>query len=295
VTPPDEPPPDGPQSDGPPSDEPAPDEPTSDEPTSDEDVRPAIDPRIRQRRVAIVRSQGRRRLRVIAGTIGVVVLVAVVVALLHTPLFSARVVKVAGAHPHTTSAAIVAAAGLVHGPPLISVDPGSTAKKVESLPFIATAQVHRHWPDGVTISVTERVPTMVMAGRGTSWSVLDAQGRTLEVVPTRPPGLAALAVVTTRGTVRPAPVGGTLTPAGSFALTVRRTLPPAFGAQVVSVSEAANGTVSLGLNSGITVLLGTDSDMEAKYEDVAAVIAHASLHGATTIDVSVPESPTVTG
>ena len=53
--------------------------------------------------------------------------------------------------------------------------------------------------------------------------------------------------------------------------------------------------MSLGLNSGITVLLGTDTDMQAKYEDVAAVIAHASLHGATTIDVTVPQSPTVTG
>jgi hypothetical protein len=137
---------------------------------------------------------------------------------------------------------------------------------------------------------------MVMAGPGKSWSVLDAHGRTLEVVPTQPPGLVVLAVAAARGTTtQPAAVGRSLAPAGSFAMIVCRTLPPAFAAQVVSVTEAANGTVSLGLNSGITVLLGTDSDMEAKYEDVAAVIAHASLHGATTIDVTVPESPTVTG
>ena len=84
-----------------------------------------------------------------------------------------------------------------------------------------------------------------------------------------------LAVATARGRGPPAPVGGSLAPAGSLGLTVCRTLPPAFAAQVVSVTEAADGTVSLGLNSGITVLLGTDSDMEAKYEDVAAIIAHA--------------------
>ena len=114
-------------------------------------------------------------------------------------------------------------------------------------------------------------------------------------MPARPPGLVVLTVAAPRGPARPAPVGGTLPRAGSFGLSVCRTLPPAFSAQVVSVTEAANGTVSLGLNSGITVLLGTDSDMAAKYEDVAAVIAHASLHGATTIDVTVPQSPTVTG
>ncbi len=28
------------------------------------------------------------------------------------------------------------------------------------------------------------------------------------------------------------------------------------------------------------MLLGTDTDLPAKYEDVAAIIAHASLHGA---------------
>jgi cell division protein FtsQ len=266
---------------------------TPDPPTVGE--RPAIDPRIRQRRLDILRDRGRRRLLWIGGTIAVLVLVGVVVGLLHTPFFSARVVSVSGLHPHTSDAAIVAAAGLEHHPPLISVDPGATAKRVESLPFISSARVHRHWPDGVAISVTERVPRLVMAGPGASWSVLDANGRTLEVVPALPPGLVALAVTTARGAAHPPPVGRTLTPAGSFALVAARTVPPAFSAQVISVTEAANGTVSLVLNSGITVLLGTDTDMQAKYEDVAAVIAHGSLHGATTIDVTVPQSPTVSG
>jgi cell division protein FtsQ len=202
---------------------------------------------------------------------------------------------VSGSHPHTSDAAIEVAAGLDGSPPLISVDPGPTAARVERLPFIATARVERHWPDGVSIAVTERVPTTVMAGPGTSWSVLDADGRTLEVLPTRPPGLVVLAVDTAGGPVRPGAVGHTLPGSSSFALTVRRTLPPAFSAQVVSVTEAPNATVSLALNSGLAVLLGTDSDLRAKYEDVAAVIAHASLHGATTVDVSVPESPTVAG
>ena len=65
--------------------------------------RPSIDPRIRQRRADIQRSQGPppaaldRRARSVA-----LVLVAAVVVLLHTPWFSARVVTVSGAHPHTS-------------------------------------------------------------------------------------------------------------------------------------------------------------------------------------------------
>jgi cell division protein FtsQ len=257
--------------------------------------RPSIDPRIRQRRVAVQRSRGRRRLRLIVGLVGALALAAAAVALLHSSWFSARVVAVTGVHPHTTAAAIVDAAGLEHHPPLISVDPGSIAAKVEALPFIATAQVHRHWPDGVTVTVTERVPVVTMSGPGTSWSVLDAAGRTLEVQPVRPPGLVLLAVDTLAGAIAPAPVGGSLPAGGVIGLGVCATLPPAFAAQVTSVTVAPDQTVSLALNSGITVLLGTDADLHAKYEDVAAIIARASLRGATTIDVSVPQSPTVTG
>lgn len=255
--------------------------------------RPTIDPRIRQRRAAIQRSRGRRRLWWVVGIVAATVLVVAGVALLHTPWFSAQVVTVSGEHPHTGTAAIVAAAGVGGHPPLISVDPGVTARRVEALPFIASAQVHRHWPDGVTVSVTERVPKAVMAAPGSSWAVLDGYGRTLVVDPGRPPGFIVVTVETPDGPARPGKVGTTLPGADSFSLTVCRTLPPAFSAQVVSVTEAANATVSLGLNSGITVLLGTDSDMAAKYEDVAAVIAHASLRGQRIIDVTVPQSPTV--
>ncbi len=254
---------------------------------------PSIDPRIRQRRLAIRRNEGRRRLRWIVGVVAVVALLVGGWALLHTGLFSADAIAVTGVHPQTTDAAIVGAAGLERHPPLISVDPGATAGRVESLPFIATARVERHWPDGVTVSVTERVPTATMAGPGTSWSVLDGSGRTLEVVAARPPGLLELVEGTPTGALAPAPVGGTLKGDVAGGLTVVRTLPKAFSAQVVSVTVAPDGTITLALNSGIHVLLGTGTELAAKYEDVAAIIAHASLRGATTIDVSVPGSPTV--
>ena len=63
----------------------------------------SIDPRIRQRRADVQRSQGRRRLRWIVAVVAALSLVAAIVGLLHTPMFSARVVTVTGAHPHTLS------------------------------------------------------------------------------------------------------------------------------------------------------------------------------------------------
>ncbi len=256
----------------------------------------AIDPRIRERRLDVARRQGRRRLAWLAGIAGVVVVVGIGLALLHTPWMSAQVVTVTGPHPNTSSAAIEAASGLTGHPPLIDVDPGSVAARVERLPYIEAAQVRRDWPDGVRITVTERVPAVQMAGPGTEWTVLDAHGRALGRVPARAPGLVQLVVHTSAGGA-----GGVLAPATGQTLDVRaqpalavcRTLPPAFVAQVLSVTGAPDGTVSLYLNSGLTVLLGTTDDLTAKYEDVAAILAHASLVGAKTIDVTVPQSPTV--
>ena len=251
-----------------------------------------IDPRIRQRREQVERSRTQKRLRWLAAGLGVAALVVLSVFLLHTPLFEAKVVTVTGSHPDTSDLAIESAAGLVHHPPLISVDPGPVAERVESLPFIASAQVTRHWPDAVTIAVTERRPVVTMAGPAGSWSTLDGGGRTLVVGASRP-ALPVLVVHAASGPVPPAAVGGSVAAAAVPGLEVARTLPPAFAGQVVSVTVAPDTTVSLALTSGLVVQLGTVSDLTTKYEDVAAIIAHAPLRGAHTIDVTVPQSPTV--
>ncbi len=182
----------------------------------------AIDPRIRQRREEIERTQSRRRWRRLWVGAAAVVLVALVVLVLHTPWFGVRVVTVTGSHPHTSDAAIVAAAELTGHPSLISVDPGATAGRIESLPFIATAEVHRHWPDGISIAVTEREPVLTMAGPGAGWAVLDAAGRTLAISPARPANLVVLIVHAPAGPVPPEPVGGTLPSSAEPGLTVAR-------------------------------------------------------------------------
>ncbi len=166
---------------------------------------------------------------------------------------------------------------------------------MESLPFIASARVMRNWPDGVQIAVTERAPVVQMAGPATSWSLLDGNGRTLQQVPARLPGLVVFIVHTPDSGIPPAPVGSSLPPSAGPGLEVSRTLPPAFRAQVVSVTVAADGSISLALNSGVTVLFGSDADRTAKYKDIAAILANGTLHATSVIDVTVPESPTVSG
>ena len=252
-----------------------------------------IDPRIARRRDEVERSRAQRRWRWVLAIVGLVAVVVLAVVLLHTSLFGAKVIRVQGSHPQTSTEAIVAAAGLADHPPLITVDPATTSAQVECLPFIASATVARHWPDAVTISVTERVPKSTMAGPASSWSILDGDGRTLAATPGRPPSLPVLIVHGRQGPVPPASVGKIVSHEADPGLVVARSLPTAFAAQVVSITVAQDGTVSLDLHVGLTVLLGTTSDLTAKYEDVAAIIAHHTLPGAKVIDVTVPQSPVV--
>jgi len=255
-------------------------------PVPAEPAGPTVDPRIRQRRADVAKAAGRRRLRW-------VLLGALVVALgadgwmaLHSSLLAAKVVTITGA-VHETRPEILAAAGLSDQPPMVSVDPGATAAALERLAWVGHATVVRHWPDSVSIAVTERVPAAVAAVRAGRWLEVDATGRVLAVVPAPPPGLVVLHVAA------PVATGGVLVRSASPILAVADSLPPAFRAQVAGISSTPAG-VELALTTPVTVVLGSPDQLTAKYEDVAALLAGAPLHAGDIIDVAVPESPTVT-
>lgn len=249
-------------------------------------TRPPIDPRIRARRTAVTRARGRRRLSGLVVGLVVLVVVAGTLALLHSPLFSARHVTVRG-EAHTPRAAVVAAAGLRDHPPLVDVSPGAAARRIEALPWVATATVTRRWPDAVAVRITERRAVAVVAGPA-GVALVDATGRVLAVQPDAPAALPAL-----DGVGRPAAPGRQLGPAAGPALSVAARLPVALRGPVRSVTVAAGGEVTLGLTGGLTATLGSTEDLTAKFESLAAVLAGAQPKGPAVIDVSVPSEPLV--
>ena len=120
--------------------------------------RRVVHPRVWQRRVAVLREQGHRRLRWVVGGVAVLVALCVALLVLHTPLLALRHATVRGADHTGRRGRARRRPALLDHPPLIDVDPKSVAARVEALPWVAHAVVVRHWPDSVTIIVTERVP-----------------------------------------------------------------------------------------------------------------------------------------
>ncbi|HVA10285.1 MAG TPA: FtsQ-type POTRA domain-containing protein [Acidimicrobiales bacterium] len=248
-----------------------------------------IDPRISARRTAIARQQGRRRLWVLVSIAVVATLGAGVWFVLQSPVFSARALTVSGA-VHETAAQVEAAAGLSTHPPLMDVRAGASAVAVERLAWVRTATVSTHWPDGVHITVTERVPKLAMAASNGTWAELTADGRVLALDAAQPPGLV---VVT--GPQPPGIPGSFLGPADQAGIRVASTLPVSFAAQVTAVHVEPGGWVQLAMTTPILVNIGTATQLPAKYEDVTAILAGATLHSGDVIDVSVPGAPTVAG
>jgi cell division septal protein FtsQ len=247
-----------------------------------------IDPRISDRRTAVIRAQGRRRLLIVLiGLAGTGLLVGAWF-LVHTSLFSARSITVVG-NVHETAAQVVAQSGLASHPPLLDVNAGAAAARIEQLPWVRTASVQVSWPDGVRIAVTEEMPQFVVAAAADRWVTLSNDGRVLSEATTRPPGLLLLTVP------QPPGAAGTILPAKDAAgLRVASTLPASFAAQVAGVTVEPTGWVQLSLTTPVLVDIGSATELTEKYEDVSSVLSGATLHNGDVIDVSIPNAVTVT-
>ena len=151
----------------------------------------AVDPRLRARWVAARRAEGRRRLYVLCGVVGTAAVLVIAYVIAHSSLLGAGSVEVQGV-TGTGAAAVRAAARVPDGAPLLFLDEGAIARRVERLPTVARADVSTDLPSTVVIRVTERVPvawTRSAAPTPPRVAVLDRDGRVLARTTAPPAGL----------------------------------------------------------------------------------------------------------
>lgn len=241
----------------------------------------AIDPRIRERRIEVIREAGRRRLRITLVVASAIIVIGLAYLTVESPLLDVDRVRVSG-NQRETAAQIRAASQVHKGDALLFVDTGAVARRVERLPWVEHARVRRDFPGTLAIVVSDFVPTAYLrAGRG-RFALVASTGRVIGIALTHP-----ARAVEIRGERTVPVVGSLLTPPA--AADVVSKLPARLASHVIAID--VGGTFALELNGGGQVRLGSLDDLAAKGASALAVLHHLAGATFTYIDVSAPQAP----
>jgi cell division protein FtsQ len=173
--------------------------------------------------------------------------------------------------------AVLRAAKVPNGRPLVRVDLDAIRRRVEAIPAVEQATVRRSWPQGLRIIVAERVQVAVLRRAG-RWYAVDRHGVVFRTLPRRTPGYPQIDVSRTSAQL----VGD--------AADVAASIPPTFVRQVQTIRAHSADSIELVLARGRTVVWGSAHD-SARKAQVAKVLLRTS---ARIYDVSVPELPATT-
>jgi cell division protein FtsQ len=246
------------------------------------------DPRIHARRVLVERQRGHRRLSVLLGVLLAAGLSAGAVTLLHSSMFSARTVVIAGA-VHTTRGEILGVTGLDRAPPLIDVNTAAMVRRVEQLPWVATAWVHLDWPSTVAVAVVERIPVATAVLPTGGYALLDSTGRVLKDQVSRPLTLPLVAAPGVSGLP-----GSSLGASARPLLAAAAELPVSLLPRLQEIVASGADGVVLHLDGGLKAIVGDDEALAQKFVSLATVLRRVDLTGIGGIDLRVAAAPVLT-
>jgi cell division protein FtsQ len=206
----------------------------------------------------------RRRRRAVLVTLAAAAIVAAAVwALFGSSLLVVRSVTVTGTGA-VPRAEVLRVADVAPGTPLIRVDTGAVARRVDQITQVQSAQVSRDWPDTLVIVVQPRTPVLAVASGG-GFALVDRFGVVVSQVASRPAGMVLLDTAADPGSLRG-------DPAIQAAVTVLHELPPQIRRQVRAVAAPSPDAVTLDLRRGVTVLWGGTDRAAAKAAELVILM-----------------------
>jgi cell division protein FtsQ len=252
--------------------------------TSTRPPRPSIDPRIKERRIAVQRDEGRRRLRLLIVVMAVLALAGAGVGATRSPLLDVDRVLLTGNH-HVGPTEALRTAGITRGDLMVDVDLDGARHQLEALAWVARATVTRKWPSTVTVRIMERQPAAAVPAPDGHWATVDRTGRVLEVTASAPAGLALVVDVP--------PVTGPRAPdALQGAITVARAIPARLLPRVPAVVAMSDG-IELRLAPSGRVRFGPAEQVGEKLAALETLLDR--VHGPLgVVDVRVPDAPVLT-
>lgn len=193
-------------------------------------------------------------------------------------LLGVRHVDVSG-ESRTTEQSIRTAGAVPADRPLLRVDLGVIARRVQKIPTVAHVDVSRVWPHTVRITVTERIPVAVVR-RGSDLRLIDATGVDFSGAPQ---GAPYPMLDVDLGSAPAADV--------QAGLAVIHALPGPLVRRLASVEVVDPTDVRLLLTDGTNVIWGGPDRSTDKAEVFTAL--ERTHRTATTFDVSAPDAPAV--
>jgi len=233
------------------------------------------------------RGAGRTRRRpsgkaVVFAAAGITIVAVLAWALLGSRLLVVRSVRVTGGGRAVPAAQVLAAAQVRYGMPLIRVNTGTIARRVEAIRQVQSVQVSKDWPSTVVITVQPRTPVFAVSVPG-GYALVDRFGVSIRDVAAQPAGLPLL-IVNAGATLRGSP-------AVQAAAVVLTELPPSAARQVRSVSAPGPAEVSVTLADRSVVVWGNTARAKEKAKELT-VLMHRHAH---SYDVSDPGTVMVSG
>lgn len=221
-----------------------------------------IEPRLRDRRIAVKRAVGRRRLKWMALGLAVVGLVVGGLAVAGSGLFEIRSIRVEGV-VYSGGAALDAVLDDLEGTNVLRADTEEFERRLEAIPWVADARVSTSLPNRAAVEILEREPVIAYAGADGGFRVLDHRGRVLAITAGQPVAYLLLDVAAGEG---PNLQPGAFAPVGfRAAATLVPALGPTLRRQVESIASAPDGSdLRLRLDSGIEVRFGAAANLVDK-------------------------------
>jgi cell division protein FtsQ len=244
-----------------------------------------IEPRLRERRVAVKRAAGRKRIKWALVATVVVAIVVGGLAVLGSSLFAVEDVEVEGA-VYTDERALAAVVEDLRGTPVLRVDTDAAEQELEAIPWVEDARVTTDFPDRVKIEIRERTPVVAYQGADDRYRVIDTEGRVLDVLDGQP-----VAYLQLTSDERPPLAAGQFAPRGfAAAASLVQAMTPEVARRAESVTVAPDGgDLRLQLRGGTEVRFGAAEELVAKLVRLQTVLEDHANEAISVIDVSTNE------